>query len=207
MASRVKSSCALAVVVALCGLSAGGRGAHAGAIIAKKGTTSTVGDPQFVYDFEIDLTAGSTLSNQGFITIYDIPNLETKLTSQPTIWGASVQDFGKTPLNTPPIIDTPIPNVTWVYNGTAITNNTTSDMDLGTFTIGVTFPLDTPPSPLLLFVGSLDGSTFSNLGFVQVNAIPEPSSVALLLTGVSALLLFWLRGKTQAQKLKLAAPA
>jgi PEP-CTERM motif len=204
MALRVTSSCVLAVAIALCALAGGGRDAHAGAIIAKKGTTTVVGDPQFDYVFEIDLVAGSTLSPHGFITIYDIPFLGTPvLTSQPsTQWGASVQDVGITPPGTPltpPFADDPtIPNVTWVYNGTKIVNDTTSDIDLGTFIIGETVNLGFTPSPLLLFVGSLDGLTFSNLGFVQVNAVPEPSSVALLLTGVVAVPLFWRCRKARA---------
>lgn len=215
MALRVKGSCVLAVVVALCGLGVGGRNAHAGAIIAKHGTTTTVGDPQFDYNFEIDLVAGSTLAFGGLITVYDIPSLELPiLTFQPnTFWGSEVQNVGITPPGTPPPGDPPVtddpnvPNVTWVYHGPAIVNNTTSDMDLGTFVVGETVSLASPPDPRLLFVGSLDGLTLSNSGFVQVNAVPEPSSVVLLLTGVVALPLFWRRSSARAQRRKVAKPA
>jgi hypothetical protein len=215
MASRVRSSCVLAVVVTLCGLAGGGRDVHAGAIIAKKGTTTPVGDPRFDYDFEIDLVAGSTLAFGGFITVYDIPSLELPiLTFQPNaFWGSEVQNVGITPPGTPPPGDPPvtdnpnIPNVTWVYHGPAIVNNTTSDMDLGTFVVGETVSLTSPPDPRLLFVGSLDGVTLSNSGFVQVNAVPEPSSVVLLLTGVVALSLFWRHSKALTQRRKVAKPA
>jgi hypothetical protein len=189
-------------------VTSGGRDAHAGAIVAKKGSTTVVNDPQYDYDFEIDLVAGSTLSTGGFITVYDIPFLlKPVLTAQPNEWTATSQDTGKTPSGTPmtpPFFDNPnVPNVTWTYLGPPI--STSSDMDLGTFIVGVTSNLDFNPSPTLLFVGSLNGLTFSNLGTVVVNA-PEPSSVALLLTGVVALPLFWRCSKGQAQRRKVATP-
>jgi hypothetical protein len=210
MALRVKRSYVLAVVVTLCGLVGGGRDAHAGGIVAVMATSTPVGDPLFVYTFEVDLLPQSTLLPGGFITIYDIPFLTTPaLTLQPILWGASVQNVGTTPSGTPPITDDPaVPNVTWQYNGAApIPNNsTTSNLDLGNFQIGLTVELASAPTPTLLFVGSLGEGLFTNLGSVTVVGVPEPSSVALLLTGIAALPLFWHRHKTRSRRLKVTNP-
>jgi hypothetical protein len=202
MTLRMKGSWVLSGIVALSALAVPAGDAQAGAIIAKKGGTSQIGDPMFDYNFEIDLVANSTLSNRGFITIYDIPFLVgPPLTNQPSLWGESVQDIGITPNNSPAHTDDPsVPNITWIYNGPAIDNNTGNDMVLGTFTIGRTGELSSPPSATLLFIGSLDGTNYSNMGFVTVNVVPEPSSVALLLVGVSALPLVWLRNKRRATR-------
>jgi hypothetical protein len=210
MAVRGKGSYVFAVVVTLCGLVGGGRDAHAGGIVAVMATSTPVGDPLFVYTFEVDLLPQSTLFAGGFITVFDIPFLGTPiLTSQPnTLWGASIQNLGITPTGTPAITDDPtVPNVTWAYNGPTIANNsTTSDLDLGNFQIGLTVELDSAPTPTLLFVGSLGEGVFSNLGFVTVVGVPEPSSVALLLTGIAALPLFWHRHKTRSRRLKVTNP-
>jgi hypothetical protein len=210
MALRVKGSCVVAAVVALCGLVHGGRDAHAGGIVAVMATSTPVGDPTFVYTFEVDLLPQSTLLPGGFITIYDIPFLTTPaLTLQPIVWGASVQNVGITPSGTPAITDDPaVPNVTWQYNGsTPIPNNsTTSNLDLGNFQIGLTVELASAPTPTLLFVGSLGEGLFANLGSVTVVGVPEPSSVALLLTGIAALPLFWHRHKTRLRRLKVTNP-
>jgi hypothetical protein len=212
MAVRGKGSYVFAVVVTLCGLVGGGRDAHAGGIVAVMAVSTPVGDPTFVYTFEVDLLPQSTLSPSGFITVYDIPFLGTTiLTSQPnTLWGASVQNLGMTPPDAPPLLipdDPAVPNVTWQYNGPAIANDSaTSNLDLGNFQIGLTVELASAPTPTLLFVGSLGEGVFSNLGFVTVVGVPEPSSVALLLTGIAALPLFWHRHKTRSRRLKVTNP-
>lgn len=212
MASRVKGSCVVAVVVAFCGLVNCGRDAHAG-IVAIMATSTPVGDPTFVYTFQIDLQAQSTLSPGGFITIYDIPSLATPiLTMQPnSLWGESVQNLGMTPPDSPPLLipdDPAVPNVTWQYDGPAIVNDSAaSDLDLGNFQIGLTVELASAPTPTLLFVGSLGGGLFTDQGLITVVGVPEPSSVALLLTGIAALPLFWHRRRTQIQRLGIKNPA
>ena len=208
MTLRMRGSWVLSGIIAMSALAVPMADAQAGAILAKKGMTAQVGDPMFDYVFEIDLQANSTLFTGGFITVYDVPFLAgPPLSSQPPIWGASVQNTGITPLNTPEHdidMDNPtIPNITWIYHGPTLVNSTNSDMDLGDFRIGRTGELDSPPSATLLFVGSLDGTNFSNDGFVTVNVIPEPSSMALLLVGVSTLPLVWIRNKRRAACVKI----
>ena len=212
MALRVQGSSVLAVVVTLCGLVGGGRDAHAGGIVAVMAVSTPVGDPLFVYTFDVALLPQSTLLPGGFITVYDIPFLSTPaLTLQPIVWGASVQNLGVTPPDAPPLLipdDPAVPNVTWQYNGsTPIANDsTTSNLDLGNFQIGLTVELASAPTPTLLYVGSLGGGLFTDQGLVTVAGVPEPSSVALLLTGIAALPLFWHRHKTRSRRLKVTNP-
>jgi hypothetical protein len=196
MTLQMKSLRILAGTAALAVLMASGGEAHAKGITISSGTTQQTGDPMFSYIFEIDLLAGSTLDTGGFITVYDIPFVPNPLTSQPNLsWGAATKLLGITPLGTPATDpdDPNIFNVTWQWNGAPITNDSSSDLDLGTFTFGTTTELPSPPSVTLLFVGSLDGVNFSNQGLVAINVVPEPSSVVLLLAGVGTLPLFWLR--------------
>jgi hypothetical protein len=218
MTLRMNNSWVLCGIVALSALAVDGSGAQAGAIIAKNGMTTPVGDPMFDYVVHLDLTARSILSTGGFITIYDFPFLVNPLTSQPAQWSDTIQNVGShpdgtDPVGSPPHTDNPlIPNVTWIYNGPTIKNSTDADIPLGSgtdfnFIIGHTEELNAPPSPTLLFIGSLDGTNFSNLGFVTFNAVPEPSSVALLLVGVSTLPLVCLRNQKRATDLAVQRPA
>ncbi len=197
MAPRMKSSWILVGVAALAVVMASGSEAYAkGGIVASMGMTQQTGDPMYNYVFQIDLLAGSTLQTGGFITVYDIPYVPDPLTSQPNLsWAAETLLVGKTPTGTP-ITDPDNPsiyNVTWEWKDAPITNSSSSNQDLGNFVFGTTTELSSPPSVTLLFVGSLDGVNFSNQGYVGINAIPEPSSVILLLAGVGTLPVFWLR--------------
>jgi hypothetical protein len=169
----------------------GGREARAGStgIVIKKGGTPVVGDPFYEYQFDIVLLAGSTLENGGFITVYDLPEIDNhSLTNQPSLkWGSTINLLGITPLGAV-VNDNPnIWNITWEWNGSPISAPSNADMDLGNFSIG---PIDTPVSPDLVYVGSLDGTTESNQGTIQVNAVPEPTSIILLLTAVGVLPLY-----------------
>ncbi len=195
MILRMKNSWVLAGVAAFTVVMACGGKAHAKGIAVSTGMTQQTGDPMYNYVFEIDLLAGSTLQTGGFITVYDIPFVPNPLTSQPNLsWAAETLLVGKTPQGTPPTDpDNPnIFNVTWQWKNAPISNNSNSSENLGNFVFGTTIELSSPPSVTLLFVGSLDGTNFSNQGFVGVN-VPEPSSVILLLAGVGTLPVFWLR--------------
>ncbi len=163
----------------------GGQPAWAGSvgIIIKTGTSSPVGDPFYNYTFDVELAAGYTLQNGGYFTVYDLPGVgATSLTGQPSReWGASIQYLGVTPTGTPTITDSPtVENVTWQYFGSAITAGS-SAVDLGNFVVQTAVQLSTPPTPTLLYVGSLDGTNYTDQGTVIVNAVvPEPSSLVLL---------------------------
>jgi hypothetical protein len=156
-------------------------------IIITRGTVSPVGDPSFAYTFDIQLAAGSTLLSGGLITVYDLPDITaSSLTSQPNrFWSESIQLTGITPSspNPVPVDSATLENVTWFYSGVTIDNSGgTSPLDLGNFSIG---PIpENEPSVTLTYVGSLNGNDATDTGFITVTAIPEPSSVILLLTAM-----------------------
>ena len=202
MSLRMHRTWILSGLTAIVATFMAGREAHAAPIGAMTGIfvpvgmTQQIGDPTFEYVFDVQLVAGSTLNTGGFFTVYDIPFIPSgALTSQPNAsWGSSVQLLGVTPTGAVVADDPTIENVTWQWNGTSpIVASPSSNVDLGTFAVGVTSELTSPPSPTLIYVGSLNGSTASSQGTVTVNAIPEPSSVILFLTGASAIPLLWLR--------------
>jgi hypothetical protein len=198
MIPRMRCSWILAGLAVFVVVMVSGREAHAkGGIAVTSGMTKQTGDPTYEYLFEIELLPESTLQTGGFVTIYDILYVPNPLTGQPNLeWGAETLLLGKTPQGFVPVPpDNPnIFNVTWQWNGVPIVNNsTTSYLDLGTFIFGTTAELSSPPSETLVYVGSLNGVTASNSGTITVNAIPEPSAILLLLTGVGALPVLWVR--------------
>ena len=186
MSSRIRSAW-LPVGTALLAVALlGGQPARAGSvgIIITTGTSTPVGDPFYDYTFDVELAAGYTLQNGGYFTVYDIPDVgPSSLTSQPTIdWGSSIQLLGLTPTGTPTGItdSATVENVTWKYFGSAITAGS-SAVDLGSFVVQTDVQLNSPPTPTLLYVGSLGNGTYSDQGTVIVNAVvPEPSSLVLL---------------------------
>ena len=150
-------------------------------IIITTGSVSPVGDPSYAYVFDIQLDPGWKLLQDGYITVYDLPYITaSSLTSQPGNWGETLQKTGITPIGTPSFYDDPnVYNVTWKYFGSTIDNtNGTTPITLGAFAVG-TIPESTP-SVTLTYVGSLDGTNYSNMGTITVTAIPEPSSLVLL---------------------------
>jgi hypothetical protein len=177
-------------------LFAGGREAQAGGIVITTATTEQTGDPTFKYIFTVELLAGSTLNNGGFFTVYDLPGIPaTALTSAPNIsWGASIQLTGIDPPGLKPPDDPAIYNVTWQWNGSSpIFPPPTSDTPLGTFVVGSTTELPSPPTPTLTYAYFLNDGPPATTGMntIQVT-VPEPSSVILMLAGVGALPLAWL---------------
>lgn len=167
--------------------------------------TQPVGDPQYEYAISVDLLAGSTLENGGYFTIYDFPEIASRpLTLAPnTRWGASAQYQGITPSGVSPTDSPSLWNVTFVWNGSAVTAPANQELSLGTFYVGTTITLNSPPTGTLTYVGSLDGIHASNLGTVTINAVPEPSSVISLAAGVA----FALAGYARARQRRAAAPS
>lgn len=172
-------------------------------IIIKTGSVAPVGDPSYAFTFDIELAAGSTLLNDGYITVYDLPYIaSSSLTSQPNdfpnfYWIGSIQDTGTTPSGvTLPFNDSPtIENVTWRYIGPTIDNTSSSAYNLGEFSVGP-IPVSAP-SVTLNYLGSLDGTTEADTGSITVTAVPEPSSLALLLTATVGVSLVVLRPRRQ----------
>jgi hypothetical protein len=195
----------MAALAVLAAMIAGGE-ARAGAIVIESATTEQTGDPLYTYFFDVFLLAGNTLQTGGFFTVYDIPGVAAPApTTQPNInWGASQQLTGITPIGvSPPIIDDPtIENATWKWFGPP-TSSGESDLELGIFTIQTT-ELTAPPTPTLVYVGSLDGINASNPpGTVTVHFVPEPTSIVLLSTAAVFALSLYARGRRR----RPAAPA
>lgn len=198
MSRRIRGASILAGLAMLGAALADGRAAHAAGIVITSGTVIQTGDPTYEYVFDAQLLPGSSLHNGGFFTVYDLPGIpKAALTSQPSIlWGSSIQLQGITPPGISPTDDPTVYNVTWGWNGSTITSPPTSNLDLGTFVIGSTGELSSPPHPTLIYVGFLnDGVTPPNEGTITVTSIPEPSSVILLVLGAGALPLLVLRAR------------
>jgi hypothetical protein len=191
MTRRIRGVSILAGLAVLGAVLTCGREAQAGTakgIVVTSGGTMQIGDPLYEYVFTAELLAGSTLQNGGYFTIYDLPDLISgALTSQPNIsWGSSVQFLGITPSGVVVTDDPNIFNVTWQWNGSSpIVAPDTSNLDLGTFTVGATTELSSPPRATVIYVGTLDGGLPVTQGTLYIN--PEPSSVLLLLTGAGVL--------------------
>ena len=215
MSRRIRGASILAGLAVLGAALVGGGTARAGmipvvknGIIVVSGMTLQTGDPRYEYIFDLHLSAGLTLFNGGFFTIYDLPALPPgALNLAPSIdWGFSEQKVGLTPEPPPPLppftlpfTDDPnIENATWKWHGAAITAPSDHDMDLGIFIVGSTTELPSPPVVLLNWLGTVDGGVPVTLGQVAVN-VPEPSAVILLAVGVGALPLFWLRRRARSR--------
>jgi hypothetical protein len=196
MTRRGSGARGMAVLAVLAAMIAGGE-ARAGIVIVK-GTTVQTGDPTYEYIFTVELQANSTLDSGGYFTIYDLPGIPPDaLHSEPNIhWGASIQDIGITPTDaSPPIPDSPtIENITWQWNG-ATMGPFSTDQILGNFVVGSTIELSSPPTPTLIYVGSLDGVHQSNQGTITVTFVPEPTSIILLSTAAVFTLSVYARGR------------
>jgi hypothetical protein len=200
----IKSSWTWTGLVAMAALLGGANlamaaGTPQSGIIIKTGSFAPVGDPSYAYIFDIELAAGSTLVSGGYITVYDLPDItQSSLTSQPNFyWGSSKQLLGYTPAGLSlPFTDNPnLYNVTWHYLGATIDNSAGSaPVDLGDFAIGP-IPQSTP-SVTLNYVGTTNGTSGqADTGSITVTAIPEPSSLALLLTAMVGVPLLVLRSR------------
>lgn len=160
-------------------------------IIIKTGVTQPVGDPFFEYVFDIQLLAGSTLENGGFITVYDMPLIsDSSLTQQPNAkWGSSLQLTGVTPMPPESALDRRRPEYLECDLGVEREpDHSTGGPQYGPGllryradrSIGVASPA----------LRGLPGwRERVEPGVDQVNIVPEPSSVALLLTGAGTLAL------------------
>jgi hypothetical protein len=172
-------------------------------IIVVSGSTTQTGDPIYEYVFDVHLSAGFTLETNGFFTIYDLPALPPGAfdVAPNKSWTFSEQTVGMTPSGgSLPFTDDPtVENATWAWRGASITAPSTSDLDLGTFIVGSTTELPSPPVVLLWWLGTVDGGVPVTLGRVGVN-VPEPSAVILLVLGVGAIPLFGLRRRRERRR-------
>jgi hypothetical protein len=191
MKRRIQAVWILAGLAVLGVTLGGGSEAQAKGIIITKGGTQHNPDPSFNYFFDVELTPNTTLQTGGFFTVYDLLGINMRsLTSQPNAsWGESIQTIGITPSGVNPPDSPTLFNITWKWNGPAQMSGD-SALSLGRFRAG---PLDFQPTNTVVYVGSLDGVTGSNQGTIKLSAVPEPSSLVLVLAGAGTLplLLRW----------------
>jgi hypothetical protein len=139
---------------------------------------------------------GSNLGLGGiasFITFYDILGY-TGVCAGPTGWTCTAQNIGFDPFNVMPNDSASILNVTFSNtSGTNINGDPVNNIgnDLGSFTIQSIYGLQHQISYAAIGIknsGSQIGSAASNVGFtagpIAPNAVPEPSTLALMVAGL-----------------------
>jgi hypothetical protein len=105
-------------------------------------------------------------------------------TAPSAVW---VPTIGPLTTSSPPYAS----NVTWTFNSNTPISATSIALDLGQFTVTTTIDFQSPPYPNGALIGysyNIDGQTVSGLGTFSVS-VPEPSSLIMLVTGISVVLL------------------
>jgi hypothetical protein len=198
--------------------SVGGTTKSTGIVIG--GTYKPVGnDPPYDYIFDVKLDIGATISNGESFTVENLigvtpnnfPNSgdfgssSNILSNYPWLGGGAAFS----PVLSPPT-STTFPyasNVEWVYNGSTLTNNGSSSIDLGSFLVETTVNFTGSPGPVfpyypgyvINFTTTINGSNGASGSFMfePVGGVPEPSSAILLLIGAAGLPVWVLRKRQQ----------
>jgi hypothetical protein len=202
MSRRTKGTWILAGLALMAAVSAGGGVVRAGTVGLKGHITPLPGGSPFLYEFELDLDAGQVAPGssltigvppKGLIGVNGLSG-----TSQPPTIGPSHTDIWVVPFGG--IVTTGSgpygteSSVTWDFSSGTTYNNSLGNppVDVGQFNVQTVFsyPDNMPPSiPGVTIIDYIfkfaDGSTQS--GMITLTAVPEPSSVFLLLAGAGAL--------------------
>lgn len=187
MRSRNRGVWSLAGLAVFGTMLAGGAEARAGAITIMGGYVP-YGDPQFEYIFDVELNPGSSVYYGDHFTIDGLVGVTTGSLSNvvssylwltPTINQTSTTGPGSS-------------DVTWAYGGTTPIDDSTgtNPIALGTFEILTTysFPpgqLPIPPGSPITYTWSVNHGTVTGSDTFNIQSLPEPSAVLLLLTGAA----------------------
>jgi hypothetical protein len=178
------------------------------AIVVTGGYKPGTGEPPYDYIFQAYLEPlPNPPGGTNFLTLGDF----FKITGLPGVTAASLTSEPNAP---PGTIWVPIPGSTtveWKFFGTKkiSTDSTTGQINLGQFIVETTENFTSPPfnssNNVIDYFFSYDGGTATGTGtIVMVNAVPEPSSIIMLLVGVSAVPLFVIRQQWRQQNSQAA---
>jgi hypothetical protein len=188
----------------LAGALAGARETWAGGLVITGSGGPVPGtDPYYYYEFDVSLQPGFQWIPNDFFKINSLPGITPLNPSSNKTFlpdpGSASSYTGPFNFN-PPVIkltDESFPfasNVEWRNTtGTTITAEST-EVFLGSFFVYTSVPLSDPPSSVSYCALSDDpGIPVFQSGTISLNSVPEPASVALLLSGTGFLALFLLQ--------------
>ncbi len=205
MVPRMKYARILAGMGALTAMLSSGIEAYAGssAIVVTGGYKPGGGDPPYDYIFNVYLEpppnppGGSNFIASGdYFTITGLPGVTSgSLSSQPFAppW---VPEPGKDGS-----MDSPN-TMQWAFVGSTdiLADASTGPIHLGQFVVETTASFATPPvtnGEIILYHFGYDGGAATGTGSFQIFAVPEPSSIILLVAGAGALPVFSIRKRRQ----------
>jgi hypothetical protein len=181
----------------LCGLgllTLGAGDARASFLPVFQGTTAGPAGPpaQTVFNYRLDFSTsidGGTGQpverlegagvNQGFVTLYDIVGLVPGSVVVPANFTFTVQNTGINAFATAPSDDPLLPNITFRYTGATISADTSFSGFSYNSTSNIA-ALDNTTGQTTRNTGAAAGTPIGNVGFVEVAAVPEPASIALM---------------------------
>jgi hypothetical protein len=178
-----------------------------GVTITGSGAPVTGTDPLFTYTFDAVVNPGYTFGLGDYIEFVKVPGEDgnnTILTNvspasgfgYPTILPTGSPTGGATPPYSPS--NTFTSDLTWTYSGSAIGSPTeTETLPIAVFTIQTNVALTSLPE-LVVFNAETQnpqGQNYFQTGTISL--VPEPSSVVLLFTGLAAVSVPLIRGRSR----------
>jgi hypothetical protein len=204
---KIKRTWILAGLIAVAAVSAGVNVANAGSVGLRATINPLPGDPPWLYTINVTLTSPGTFANGSTITVTELVGTDSTSTLTLPPQNGTTTNPG-VEWSTPAIVTTSTGNpapfnfestFTWTYQGSTVTyiDNDSSNNNLGSFTIqtspGLNFPVGAPPVlpgtqlDTSITVVDQNGGSTTTTGKVTVQmAVPEPSSLSLLLIGGGA---------------------
>lgn len=142
-----------------------------------------------IVTYQADLTEEQNANTGDFFTIYDFGSIIPGSNTQPSGWTFSTSLVGPNPPQTNSPDDPSILNLTWTYSGPTL-----SGTGIGPFTVTIAGSSEVVTlregffaGQGTLIVGPNAGTHVGNVGQIPIPLVPEPSSIALLLSGAAFL--------------------